>query len=163
MDARDGIKLSIDMANMVCGAYLSDLSEEEFMKRPHSDCNHINWQVGHLIASEHHMVEQVAPGHMPALPDGFADKYKKETTGSDNAADFHTKEELMALAASCREGTLKALAATSDEQLAAPSPEAMQSYAPTVAAALSMQGAHWLMHCGQWVIVRRELGKPIVI
>ncbi len=163
MDAREGIRLSIDLANMVCNAYLGDLTHEEMMKRPHAGCNHLIWQVGHLVASEHNIVDKVAPGHMPALPDGFTDKYTSETTHSDNAADFHSKDELMALSAACREGTLKALAAMSDEQLAGPAPEEMQSYAPTVAAALSMQGSHWLMHCGQWVILRRELGKPIVI
>lgn len=163
MDSREAIKLGIDMANMVCGAYLGDLSNEEMMKRPHPECNHINWQVGHLVASEHSMVDGVAPGHMPELPEGFKEKYTKETTGSDNPDDFHTKDELLKLAEECRAGTLKALAAISDERLAEPAPEEMQSYAPTIAAAMSLQGAHWLMHCGQWVIVRRELGKPIVI
>ena len=162
MDSREAIKIGIDMAAMVCGAYLGYLSNEEMMKRP-PGCNHINWQVGHLIASEHGMVEGVAPGHMPALPDGFKEKYTKETTGSDNPSDFHSKDELMKLAEECRAGTLKALAATSDEQLLGPAPESMQSYAPTVAAALAMQGSHWLMHCGQWVVVRRALDKPIVI
>jgi hypothetical protein len=28
---------------------------------------------------------------------------------------------------------------------------------------LSMQGSHWMMHAGQWVIVRRNLGKPVLI
>ena len=36
-------------------------------------------------------------------------------------------------------------------------------YAPTVGDMLLMQGAHWMMHCGQWVVVRRETDKPIVI
>jgi len=90
MDSREAIKISIDMAAMVCGAYLGDLSNEEMMKRP-PGCNHINWQVGHLIASEHNMVEGVAPGNMPSLPDGFKEKYTKETTGSDNPSDFHVR------------------------------------------------------------------------
>ncbi|MEX0819769.1 MAG: DinB family protein, partial [Pirellulaceae bacterium] len=59
-----------------------------------------------------------------------------------------------------RAGTLAALAKLSDEDLDKPSPEAIQSYAPNVAAAFSMQGSHWLMHAGQWAVVRRQLGKP---
>jgi uncharacterized protein (DUF1330 family) len=55
------------------------------------------------------------------------------------------------------------LAGLSEEQLAGSAPESMQAYAPTVAAAFSMLGSHWLMHAGQWVIVRRELGREIVI
>jgi hypothetical protein len=38
--------------------------------------------------------------------------------------------------------------------------ESMQGYAPTVAAVYDMQGSHYLMHAGQWVVVRRQLGKP---
>jgi hypothetical protein len=34
---------------------------------------------------------------------------------------------------------------------------------PTVAALLAMSGTHALMHCCQWVAVRRQLGKPVVI
>ena len=40
-----------------------------------------------------------------------------------------------------------------------PGPEPMREYAPTVAVVLTMLGAHWLMHAGQFVAVRRKLGK----
>jgi hypothetical protein len=38
----------------------------------------------------------------------------------------------------------------------------MRAYAPTVGAALTMLGAHPMMHAGQFVTVRRKLGKPIL-
>ena len=34
-----------------------------------------------------------------------------------------------------------------------------RSRAPSVGAAFSMQGGHWLMHAGQWAVVRRQLGR----
>ena len=58
-----------------------------------------------------------------------------------------------------RAATLAALDQMSDEDLDKPAPEEMQSYAPNVGAAFALQGSHWLMHCGQWVIVRRETGR----
>jgi hypothetical protein len=27
----------------------------------------------------------------------------------------------------------------------------------------NMMGSHWMMHAGQWVVVRRELGREIMI
>lgn len=160
MNAADALKISMDMGRFVGMAYLDDLTDAEMMLRPHPDCNTINWQVGHLISSEHQMMELVAPGSMPPLPEGFVEKYKKETAHSDNLADFATKQELTQAFEAQRAATLKVLAGMSDDQLAAASPEPMQSYAPTVADVFSMQGSHWLMHAGQWVVVRRNLGKP---
>lgn len=163
MDARDAIKNSIEMGKMVCMAYVGDMSSEELMKRPHADANHINWQLGHLIAAEHQMIEGCFPGAMPALPDGFAEKYSKETTKNDDASAFLSKEELLAVFETQRTGTLLKLETLTDEDLEKPGPESMRSFAPNVAAIFNMQGSHWLMHAGQWAILRRELGKPIVI
>ena len=79
MDIRDALKNNYQTSQMVCGAYLGDLTDEESMKRPHAGCNHVNWQVGHIIASEHGMAGACAEGALPALPEGFAEKYSKET------------------------------------------------------------------------------------
>ncbi|MCR9202248.1 MAG: DinB family protein [Planctomycetaceae bacterium] len=160
MNARDAIKSGIDTAQMCCSMYLQDMTDEELMQRPHPDCNHINWQLGHLIQSDHQMVSGVAPGKMPPLPEGFAEKYAKETAGSDDADAFLKKDELLQLASEQLTAALTALAEFSDEDLDTPSPEEMQTYAPTAGAAFNMLGSHWMMHSGQWVVVRRQLGRP---
>ncbi len=46
-----------------------------------------------------------------------------------------------------------------DEEMEQATPEQFQGYAPTIASLFSMIGSHWMMHAGQWVIVRRELGR----
>jgi len=160
MDPRTAIKLSLDMSKFVVDGYLEDLTDDELMKRPHPDCNHVKWQLGHLIASENQIGENAVPGSMPALPEGFSDRYSKETASSDDPAAFDSKSELLRLAAQQREATLAALAALADDDFDKPTPESMQAYAPTVAAAFSMQGSHWMMHAGQWAVVRRQLGRP---
>lgn len=159
MDAKAAIKTGMDTGNMVSTAYLGDLTDEEMMHRPHPDCNHIKWQMGHLIVSENQIIDGVLPGSMPALPDGFADKYTKETAGSDDAAAFDSKEELMRLYQEQRAGTLAALENVDAADLDTAGPESMQAYAPTVGAAFSLQGGHWLMHAGQWAVIRRQLGR----
>ena len=157
MDSREAIKIGIDTSDFLIQGYLTDLSDSELMLRAAPGINHINWQLGHLISSEHMLVEKVFPGAMPSLPAGFAEKYTKESAASDDPAAFCSKEVLMQAAQEQRAGTLAALAKVSDADL---SRETGLDYAPTVAAIFSLQGSHWLMHAGQWVVVRRQTGRP---
>jgi DinB family protein len=157
MQAHDAIKLSIDMGNMLSMAYIEDLNDQDLLRRPSPGCNHINWQIGHLISSEHRMGNTVAPGSMPDLPAGFADKYTKETALIDDPAKFCTKSELLAVYKQQRGSTLAALSKVSEADL---DRTTGVDYAPTVGAMFSLQGSHWLMHCGQWAVVRRQLGRP---
>jgi len=159
MNARQAIKLSIDSGDMVSMAYLDDLTDPEMFHRPCKACNHINWQVGHLIASENWLVNQVKPDFMPPLPAGFAEKYTSDTAAIDDPKKFSTKAELMAAYHQQRAAALAALDTFSDAELDRPSGV---EYAPTVGGVMSLVGGHWLMHAGQWAVIRRQLGrKPL--
>lgn len=160
MDARIAIKAGLKGSEEVCMGYLNDLKDEELFVRPVPGCNHIAWQLGHIISGENQMMGAIAPGKMPALPPGFVEKYTKTTATSDDPKAFHTKAEYLRLAAEQRAGTLAILAGLSDADLDQPSPEKMRSYAPKVVNLVNLQGLHWLMHAGQWAVVRRKLGKP---
>lgn len=159
MKTHDAIKTSIETADMIAKMYIEDLSDEEMMHRPHQKCNHIKWQMGHLIASDYMMINGCCPGSMPDLPDGFAEKYNKETAASDNPGDFHSKAELMELWQNQREAALSKLASLSEDDFSLESPEEMRSYAPNFGAAFGMLGIHWTMHSGQWAIIRRQLER----
>jgi hypothetical protein len=159
MNSRDAIRLSIDAGSMVSLGYLDDLSDQELLHRPCAGCNHINWQVGHLIAAENTLINNVVPGAMPALPAGFAEKYTAQTAGSDEPRSFASKAELLKIFKEQRDATLASLAKQTEADLDKPSGV---EWAPTVGAIFSMQGSHWLMHAGQWAVVRRQLGrKPL--
>ncbi len=160
MDAIAAIKGSMEIGEMVGLAYLNDLTDADLMHRPHPECHHINWQIGHLICSENQMVNSIAPDIMPALPEGFAEKYSKDAAASNDVSDFASKDELVSTYQEQRAGAIKALEACSEQDLDAPTGI---SYAPTKGSMFIMLGSHWLMHCGQWVIVRRETEKPIAI
>jgi hypothetical protein len=61
-----------------------------------------------------------------------------------------------------RAGTLAALEKLSDDDLEKPAPEKIQQFGATVGTVFAGQNMHWVMHAGQWVIVRRQLGrKPL--
>ncbi len=159
MNAHEAIKASMQMPDMICSGYLDDLTDEELLVRPVDGANHIAWQLGHLISSEHNMVEQVCPGSMPALPEGFAAGYTPDSSKSDDPSAFLTKQEYVKLLAEQRAGTLAALEKLSDEDLDQPGPESLKRICPTVGAVFTMQPTHWTMHAGQWAIIRRKLGR----
>ena len=160
MNPKDLIRQKIATTEFVCNAYLEDLTDEDLLRRPVEGANHINWQMGHLIASEKMLCEMVKPDSMPALPDGFAEKYAKETATSDDPASFATKSELQAAQKEQRAGLMSLLEGISEEELSNPAPEQMASIFPNAAALILSADTHWMMHAGQWAIVRRSLGKP---
>ena len=162
MNSREAIRLGIDSANMICQGYLGDLTDPELLMRPVPGANHIAWQLGHLLVSEHDMVEGACPGSMPALPAGFADKYKPDASKLDSPDAFHSKSVYMNVFEQQRAGTFQALEKLSDGDLDKPAPEKFRSFLKSVGDLFVMQGTHWLMHAGQWAVLRRKLGrKPV--
>ena len=103
-----------------------------------------------------------AQGDCSVVPDGFAEKYKTEASSNDDPSAFDSKTELVGLMETQRAGTLAALAKLSDADLEKPAPEPLQRFGATVGAIIAGQITHWMMHAGQWVIVRRQLGKEAV-
>ena len=162
MTPKDVIKNTIDTCHEVLTAYLSDLNDADLMIRPVPEANHIAWQLGHLVASEHQMMTD-AGYNMPDLPNGFAESYTPETSTSDDAAKFHKKDQYLAWIAQQRTGTRAALEAMPEADLDKPSPEPMREYAPTIGVAFNLVGIHLMMHAAQFVVVRRKLGKPVMI
>ena len=61
MTAKDALRLTINMGRLISTSYLADLTDAELLHRPHPDANHINWQLGHLIKSEHGLINQAIP------------------------------------------------------------------------------------------------------
>ncbi len=154
-------KQTMETTREVSAGYLGDMSDADLLTRPVTQANHIAWQLGHLISAEREML--TALGHqMPELPSGFAEAHGNETAQSDDPGKFASKDEYLALMDKMRTATLAALEATPEADFEKPAPEPMRSYAPTVAAAWVIIGIHELMHAGQWAVVRRKLGKPVL-
>lgn len=161
MNVKDAILTTYETADMLTQAYLSDLTQQELMTRPAPDANHVAWQLGHLIASERMLVEAGVPGSMPDLPAGFAERHTKDTAGSDKPEDFLSKDEYFKLAKETRAATLKVLDGLSSADLDKPvSSNRVPPFVKKVGDALLTAGTHWIMHTGQWVVLRRKLGRP---
>ena len=162
MNAHAVLRVALAGADSISTSYLNDLSDADLLVRPVPGANHIAWQLGHLIAGENMMINETCPGSMPALPAGFAEKYSNDTAGSDDRGAFLSKDEYLRLYRQQREATLKALDTLSEADFDRPAPEQFRSFCPSVGAMFNTQATHWLMHAGQWAIVRRKLGhKPL--
>ncbi len=162
MNAKDAIRGTMGFCSTVLKGYYGDLTDAELMKRPGPGCNHLAWQLGHLISSEAGLLNDVCPGAAPELPAGFADQHKKENAGSDDASKFCTKQQYTDLFDKVRAATLAALDKLPEADLDQPGPEQMRSFCPTVGSMFNLIATHPMMHAGQFVPVRRALGKPVL-
>jgi uncharacterized damage-inducible protein DinB len=160
MNTIDTIEYSLNSSNMFVHAYVDDLSPDDWMVRPTEGANHLAWQFGHLLTATKALAEACFPGELPELPEGFGEKYTTETSSSDNPEDFHSVDELIALYEAQRQALLKAVAGLSEDDLVKPAPENLEQIAKTVGEVCEFQALHWMMHAGQWAIIRRKLGHP---
>ena len=163
MNSKDALRSSANLSTMVLKTYVSDLEDAELMRRPGEGCNHLAWQLGHLIASEVQLLEMVAPGKGIELPAGFAEAHSKDKCGSDDPAAFQKKDEYLALFDHVRTASLNAIDELSDADFDKPAPDSFRSFCPTVGDMFALIATHPMMHAGQFVVVRRKLGKPILM
>ncbi|WP_406700329.1 DinB family protein [Singulisphaera sp. Ch08] len=163
MNAKDVIRQTLGHSELILKNYINDLDDAELRLVPIDGMNCIAWQLGHLISSERGMVEGVKPGSCPPLPSGFAENHGKNKGQADNAANYLSKDEYIALIKAQREATIAVLESLSDTDLDAPGPENLRRMCPTVGSVMLLTGNHYLMHLGQFVAVRRKLNKPVTI
>src|SRR3954453_5550142 len=159
MNAKDAVRASMSIADFMMESYLTDITPDELLVRPAPDANHLAWQLGHLISAERRLVEAAAPGSMPPLPDGFAERHTKDTAASDNRADFLSKDEYLKLAKTIRAGTLTVLDSLSDADLDRPVSGRVPPFVKRAGDCFVTVGTHWILHSGQWVVLRRKLGR----
>lgn len=162
MTAKDAIRNTAEMDQMIVNAYIGDLDDDDLLIRPAPGMNHIAWQLGHLIASERSFMEMLRPGVSPPLPEGFDAAHSKEAATSDDPAKFLGRAAYQEIWKAQRAASLSVLDSVPDNELGEKK-EGLPHWAPTPLSLLNMIGVHPLMHVGQWVAVRRKLGKPIVI
>ncbi|HLJ92317.1 MAG TPA: DinB family protein [Gemmataceae bacterium] len=162
MNAKEAIKTALVSTKEILGWYLSDLSDADLLVRPVPAANHIAWQLGHVISSESHLLGQLPGAQYPKLPNGWDDQHGKSGATMDPPKGFASKEEYLTQFNKAREATLAALAKMSDADLDKPTQGNMAQFAPTLGALIMLQSNHTLMHAGQFTVVRRKLGKPVL-
>lgn len=163
MNTKDAIRETLNLSHFVLKSYVGDLSDTELLKRPGPACNHVAWQLGHLIASECSLLNGIHAGSAPELPAGFSERHSKETAGSEDPAKFLGKQQYLDLTEKVHAATVALLDSFPEEDFSKPSPENFRKMFPTMGSMFILIATHPMMHAGQIVPVRRALGKPVVI
>ena len=163
MKTHEAITSNLHTSRYIMTSYLSDLSDDDLLVRPVPAAHHAAWQLGHLILSESQMINGIRAGSAPALSPEFAARHDKGAAKAGDPAHFYPKSQYLSCMNNLREATLTLLSQLSEEDLSKPGPEAMRSYAPTVGSVFLSIANHELMHSGQIAVIRRALGKAVLI
>jgi hypothetical protein len=141
--------------------FLKDFSEADMMFRPAKSANHAIWQMGHLANSTRNMVSTCDPSVVFPFEDD--PRFGKSKASIDDPAFFPNKAEIVGRFNQAMDIAAKWVATLTDAQLATPTPERMQAFAPTVANVAILLASHPFMHLGQFTVTRRALDKPHVM
>jgi hypothetical protein len=163
MNAKDVLRETLNLSNFVLKSYVGDLSDADLLKRPGPGCNHVAWQLGHLIDSECGLLNAVQPGSAPELPAGFSKNHSRDNVKSDDPAQFLSRDRYLELTDEVHAASLEVLEKYPEADFAKPAPEKFRKMFPTVGAIFVLIASHPMMHAGQVVPLRRALGKPVVI
>ena len=163
MSPKEPISTLAKMTDFVVNAYLQDLTDADFLTRTVPGANHIAWQMGHLITAERDLLKGIPDTTPLELPAAFAEKHTKEKAAVNDANAFATKAEYLSLYQKSRANFLKCLESFPVENLSKATEGPLASIAPTLSAMFILIANHPMMHAGQFAVLRRKLGKPIVI
>jgi uncharacterized damage-inducible protein DinB len=141
---------------------LADFSDADILVRPCPNANHAAWQLGHLTLAESGMLNSIKEGLVPALPADFAAKFTKETVSNDDAAFFPKKAALLAQFAKVNDAVIAWGKSLSQADLDTPTTGRMAAFVPTTGHLMALMSNHIMMHMGQFQVIRRKLGKPIL-
>lgn len=162
MTGREAIKSALEGTRKILEWFVKDFSDEDLLVRPLPNANHAAWQIGNVISGDVYFVQfEVPTAKMPELPPGFMEQHGPEGASKDTG--FLTKQEYLDLFAQVRAGTIAALMSLTDDDLDKPSSEKMRPFSPTVGSVFQLASDHTLTHAGQFSVIRRKLGKPILM
>jgi hypothetical protein len=160
MNAKQAIQTTLQGTQHIVNMYLGDLGDADLVVRPVPNANHIAWQLGHVISSERRLGSIVPGAAYPELPAGFDEQHNSKNSSSDKG--FGNKGDYLNLFNKTREATIAALNKMSETDLDKPNTGPLAQFAPTLGALFILVANHALMHAGQFTVVRRKLGKPVL-
>jgi hypothetical protein len=144
--------------------HLADFSDADLMVRPVPPANHAAWQIGHLLDFEVMTCNLMKIPGAPTLPPKPSPQwYGKEGASSDDASKFMKKEELLKLMAQSHGALVQWARELKPEDLSKPGPAEFKGFIETVGDLVLGITMHGTMHIGQIQVIRRKLGKKILM
>jgi hypothetical protein len=163
MQTKDLAKLALSTSFDTTQMFLGDLSDADLLVRPVPTANHMAWQLAHLIVAESYLLGGQLPGaKYPELPAAIMSLGTERTGKVDPPEGYLTKAQYLDWFKKVRDATLLAVGDLQDSDFDRPNTNSMAKMAPTLGALLILTANHTLMHGGQFSVVRRALGKPVM-
>ena len=158
MNGREAIQTALEATKGNLPMYVRDFSDADLLVRPVPGANHAAWQIGNVIAGDVFFISHELPETpYPELPKGFYELHGNE--GAKRDEGFLTKAEYLALFEKVRDTTIAAVGKLTDADLDRPVTGKGKS---VLAGLFLMISNHTLMHAGQFSVIRRKLGKPVL-
>jgi hypothetical protein len=163
MNGRDAIKSALESTRYLLNWFVSDFSDADLFVRPVPGANHAAWQIGNVIAGDPYLVKSQLPdAAYPELPPGFMEMHGAAGTTKDGPDGFLTKAEYLSLFDAVRSATIVAVDKLTDADLDRPTTGDLAKFAPTLGQLFLLVSNHTLLHVGQFSVIRRLLGKPVL-
>jgi len=143
--------------------FLDGFSDNDLLDRPVEGANHAAWQIGHLIVVERLILAGQLPGvNYPALPAGFEARHGRDGASLTETTGWPAKADYERLFRETREATITAVGRLTENQLDQPTQGRLAAKAPKLGNLIQLIANHDLMHGGQFSVVRRKQGKPVL-
>ena len=162
MTGREALKTSLTSTQSVFNMYLGDLSDADILVRPVPSANNIAWQLGHLITSEAWLLKELPGATYPETGLALAD-YGKETAQTGPKGGYLTKAQYVDAFTKVRAASVANVERLADADFDKPNTNSLATFAPRLGDLVLLVANHTLMHGGQFSVVRRALGKPVVM
>ena len=163
MQAKEALKIGLTSTQNLVAWYVSDLTDQDLTVRPVPSANNVAWQLGHLIEGEVALGGELPGATYPQLPASIKGQYDKKTASRGPAGGYLTKNQYLELFNQARAATIANVDKLSDADLDKPNTGSMAKFAPRYADLIVLLANHALMHAGQFTVIRRALGKPILL
>lgn len=144
------------MTSFIAARNLDGITHEESLVRAVPTGNHINWLVGHVVATRCLLLP--ALHQQPVWGEDTMALYRRGSSGAVNA-NYLPFDEVLHAFRETHERLVAGIASVTDEELAAPAPFSPGGGPETLGSLLTKSTMHEGYHLGQTGILRRVIGK----
>jgi uncharacterized damage-inducible protein DinB len=141
---------------------LEAIPAESRLVCPIEGAHHVMWIAGHVAMTDDYFLKAVG-GQESVIDESWEKLFGMGSTACEDASVYPSWDEIVATMIE-RRGALEAWFATLDaDALAAPLPEEIQFFAPSVGALMGSVAWHEGFHAGQTTAIRKKLGLESVL
>jgi DinB superfamily len=142
---------------------VADFMVEEFVFRPAPNANHALWQLGHLAVSEDEMVSELLATPERMTSEIFQVAFQRDRARENDVHAFPTPQQALTVLGDVRARSCRWIESLASGGGSDPGPLRMRGYLPTADDVVLAIPEHAAMHLGQIQVIRRCLGKSMLM